>query len=118
MSDFLSWQVGEVKVTRIQESQESGMTWVLGDAVPENLKPIGWLAPHFIDEVGEATVVGGEGQLGAEILPGETVRFVDGSAGEEEVSVEYAEAGAEVFIGRAVPREALVIDDETYGWDG
>ena len=54
MSDFLSWQVGEVHVTRIQESQESGMTWVLGDAVPENLKPIGWLAPHFIDEVGEA----------------------------------------------------------------
>ena len=55
----------------------------------------------FVDEVGEATVVGGEGQLGA-----------------EKVSVEYAEAGAKVFVGRAVPRDALVIDDETYGWDG
>ena len=71
----------------------------------------------FVAEVGEATIVGGEGQLGAEILPGETIRYVDGSAGEDEVSVEYAEAGAEVFVGRAVPREALEIDQETYGWD-
>lgn len=68
----------------------------------------------FVSEVGEATVVGGEGQLGAEILPGETVRYVDGSAGEEEVSVEYAEAGAEVFVGRPVPREVLEVDEEVY----
>ena len=68
----------------------------------------------FVDEVGEATVVGGEGQLGAEILPGETIRYVDGSAGEEEVSVEYAEAGAEVFVGRPVPREVLEVDEEVY----
>lgn len=36
--DFLTWQVGEVKITRIQESEESGLAWVLKDAVPENLK--------------------------------------------------------------------------------
>ena len=68
----------------------------------------------FVDEVAEATVVGGEGQLGAEILPGETLGYVDGTAGEAEVSVEYAEGGAEVFVGRPVPREALEVDPETY----
>ena len=55
MSDFLSWQVGDVRITRIQESEESGLEWVLKDATPENLKKIDWLAPHFIDEKGEAT---------------------------------------------------------------
>jgi hypothetical protein len=68
----------------------------------------------FVDEVAEATVVGGEGQLGVEILPGETLGYVDGTAGEDEVSVEYAEAGPEVFVGRPVPREALQVDPETY----
>ena len=72
----------------------------------------------FVDEIGEATVVGGEGQLGAEILPGEVVRFVDGTSGEDEVSVEYGEAGVEVFVGRPVAREVLTVDEETYGWDG
>ena len=67
-----------------------------------------------VDEVGEATVVGAEGQLGVEVLPGETIRYVDGSAGETEVSIEYAEAGAEVFAGRPVDRAAVVVDEETY----
>ena len=69
----------------------------------------------FVDEVGEATIVGGEGQLGAGLLPGETIRYVDGSAGESEVSIEYGERGIEVFVGRAIPREALVVDPEVYG---
>ena len=68
----------------------------------------------FVREVGQATVVGGEGQLGAEILPGEAIGYVDGTAGDREVALEYAEAGVEVFVGKAVPREAVTIDDETY----
>ena len=68
----------------------------------------------FVNEVAEATVVGGEGQLGAEILPGETVGYVDGSSGADEVSGEYAESGVEAFVGRPVPREALAVDAETY----
>ena len=67
-----------------------------------------------VDEVGHATVVGAEGQLGAQILPGETVRYIDGAAGEDEVSFEYGESEVEVFVGRAVPREAVVVDEETY----
>ena len=70
----------------------------------------------FVDEIGEATVVGAEGQLGGEILPGETIRYVDGVAGDREVSVEYGERAVEVFVGRPVPREAVVVDEETYGW--
>ncbi len=68
----------------------------------------------FVDEVGEATIVGAEGQLGAQILPGEAIRYVDGSMGEAEVSIEYGESAVEVFVGRAVPRESLMIDEETY----
>lgn len=55
MGDFLSWQVGDVRITRIQESEEAGIEWVLKDAVPENLKTIPWLAPHFVDACWEAT---------------------------------------------------------------
>lgn len=54
MGDFLSWQVGDVRITRIQESEERGIEWVLADATPENLKAIPWLAPHFVDADGEA----------------------------------------------------------------
>lgn len=68
----------------------------------------------FVREVGEATVVGGEGHLGAEILPGEAIGYVDGTAGDREVSVEYGERTVEVFVGKAVPRELLQIDEETY----
>lgn len=68
----------------------------------------------YVNEVGEATVVGTEGSFGVPILPGETIRYVDGVAGTTQVSVEYAEAVTEVFVGKAVPREALVLDDETY----
>lgn len=68
----------------------------------------------FVDEVGEATVVGAEGQLGAQILPGETIRYIDGSAGEKEVSIEYGELAVEVFVGRPIPRESLVVDAEDY----
>lgn len=68
----------------------------------------------FVDEVGEATIVGAEGQLGAQILPGEVIRYIDGSAGDSEVSIEYGEKAIEVFVGRVVPRETLVVDDDTF----
>ena len=54
MGDFLSWQVGDVRITRVQESEESGLDWVLDDATPDNLRTIPWLSPHFVDEKGEA----------------------------------------------------------------
>ena len=54
MGDFLSWQVGDVRITRVQESEESGLDWVLDDATSEHLETISWLKPHFVDEEGEA----------------------------------------------------------------
>jgi glyoxylase-like metal-dependent hydrolase (beta-lactamase superfamily II) len=50
----LQWKIGEVTVTRVVELEAPGLSFVLPDAVPENLKAIHWLAPHFVDVAGEA----------------------------------------------------------------
>lgn len=50
----LQWKIGEVTVTCIVELQAPGLSFVLPDAVPENLKAITWLAPYFVDPEGEA----------------------------------------------------------------
>jgi glyoxylase-like metal-dependent hydrolase (beta-lactamase superfamily II) len=48
-----SWQIGEVKVTRVVEMQVSGGSrFILPDATREACLPISWLAPHFMDEQG------------------------------------------------------------------
>lgn len=54
MTSNLSWQIGDLRVTRIQESEDVGLDWVLKEATPENLLRIPWLAPHFINAAGEA----------------------------------------------------------------
>ena len=46
--------VGNVRITRIVELEMPGLSFVLPDAIPENLLPIRWLAPHFITSEGEA----------------------------------------------------------------
>ncbi|HET9160167.1 MAG TPA: MBL fold metallo-hydrolase [Caulobacteraceae bacterium] len=51
---MLSWQIGDVKVTRIVEIEAIGGTrFVLPQASPEAILPIGWLQPHFADERGK-----------------------------------------------------------------
>jgi len=50
----LSWQIGDVRVTRITEMEEVGLEWVIAKASPENLRQIPWLSPHFVDEAWEA----------------------------------------------------------------
>ena len=67
-----------------------------------------------VTEVGEATIVSAEGQLGTQILPGETIAYMDGSSGDEEVGLEYGEREVEMFVGRPVPREALALDPDPY----
>ncbi|HYL37901.1 MAG TPA: MBL fold metallo-hydrolase [Bryobacteraceae bacterium] len=42
--------MGDVRVTRVVELEMPGLTFVLPDATPENLRLIGWLAPHFVSE--------------------------------------------------------------------
>jgi glyoxylase-like metal-dependent hydrolase (beta-lactamase superfamily II) len=47
------WKIGEVEVTRVIELEIAGGTrFILPDASPENVKPIEWLAPHFMDPEG------------------------------------------------------------------
>jgi len=51
---MLSWQVGEVKVTRILELEATGGTrFLLPQATPDVVRQMGWLAPHFADENGK-----------------------------------------------------------------
>jgi glyoxylase-like metal-dependent hydrolase (beta-lactamase superfamily II) len=49
-----TWRIGDVSITRIIETEDDSMpaSVVLPDAKPENVLPIGWLQPHFIDAEG------------------------------------------------------------------
>jgi len=48
------WKIGDVTITRIVEVQLPGLSFILPDVIPENLKKLPWLAPHFVDENWEA----------------------------------------------------------------
>ena len=47
--DVITWQIGDVRVTRIPETPPSRLKGLLPDATPEALAPHDWLAP-FVDE--------------------------------------------------------------------
>jgi len=50
----MNWQIGDVKITRILESEVTGGTrGILPELTPENLLPHDWLRPHFIDDKGQ-----------------------------------------------------------------
>ncbi len=50
---MLRWQIGKVRVTRVVELETTSIgKFVLPDAVPDKLEPIGWLRPHFLDPEG------------------------------------------------------------------
>lgn len=51
---LLRWQIGDVSITRIVETEDLSMQApaMLPDATPENVLPIEWLKPHFINEHG------------------------------------------------------------------
>ena len=68
-----------------------------------------------VTEVGEATIVSAEGQFGAPILPGEAIGYVDGTAGEDEVGLEYGEREVELFVGRPIARGAVEVDPDPFG---
>ena len=44
----LKWKVGDVTITRVVELELPGLSFILPDAIPENLRSIEWLAPHFV----------------------------------------------------------------------
>ena len=53
----LEWQVGDVKITRIVESElpipYNAEAAFLKEATPEKLRDMPWLYPHFVTEAGE-----------------------------------------------------------------
>lgn len=65
----------------------------------------------FVTEIGEATIVGGEGQLGFALLPGEQVRYIDGTADGQQVTLEYGEQEVEFMIGRELRPTDLEVDE-------
>ncbi len=51
---MLSWNIGDVTVTRILELEATGGTrFILPQATPEVVREMAWLAPHFADETGK-----------------------------------------------------------------
>jgi hypothetical protein len=67
-----------------------------------------------VNETGEATILSAEGQFGTQILPGEAIAYVDGAAGDEEVGLEYGEREIEMFVGKPIQREHVVIDPDPF----
>ncbi len=45
MSTLLRWQVGAVRITRVQELEAPGMRFIVPQATIENLAGIPWLTP-------------------------------------------------------------------------
>jgi glyoxylase-like metal-dependent hydrolase (beta-lactamase superfamily II) len=50
---MLKWQIGDVRITRVQELEAPGLKWLLPDATNENLRTIDWIGPYVADS-GEA----------------------------------------------------------------
>lgn len=54
---MLEWQIGQVRVTRIQETEMAALAGTrhafLPQATPENLREMPWLYPHFVSHEGE-----------------------------------------------------------------
>jgi len=49
-----SWQVGDVKVTRVVELEMAGGSkFILPDATPQEVQPIDWMQPHFATAEGK-----------------------------------------------------------------
>ncbi len=68
----------------------------------------------FITERGQAHIIGGEGQLAFTLVPGEKVSYVEGTAGNALVSVEYTDDEIELSLGRPVNDADLIIESEDY----
>lgn len=49
-----TWQIGQVKITRVVEVEATGGTrFILPQATPEAVQPIDWLVPHFASAEGK-----------------------------------------------------------------
>ena len=49
----MKWRIGDVTISKLVELETTGGSrFILPDATPEAIRPIGWLSPHFADETG------------------------------------------------------------------
>ena len=48
MNQLLRWQVGAVRITRVQELEAPGMRFIVPQATLDNLAGIPWLAPFLV----------------------------------------------------------------------
>jgi len=53
MTSLLRWQIGDIRITRVQEWEAGGMAFILPEATPANLAGVDWIGP-FVDGKGEA----------------------------------------------------------------
>jgi glyoxylase-like metal-dependent hydrolase (beta-lactamase superfamily II) len=49
VNELLQWQVGKVRITRVQELEAPGMRFIVPQATIENLAEIAWLTPFLAD---------------------------------------------------------------------
>lgn len=69
----------------------------------------------YVTEKGNAKILGGEGQLAFQILPGEVIQYVDGTSDGAQMSLEYAADEIELMKGYTVDRADLDIEEPDYG---
>ena len=55
MRSVRTWKIGDVKITRVQEYEGSGISWIVPEAIPENLAKIDWIGP-FVGDDGKGRV--------------------------------------------------------------
>src|SRR5512140_358168 len=51
---ILRWTVGDLRITRVLEVEVSGLSFLIPDAVPGNLRSISWVRPGLVTPAGEA----------------------------------------------------------------
>ena len=67
-----------------------------------------------VTEKGSAQIVGVQGQVGFPVVPGEPIMYVDGTAGDKKVSLEYAGYEVELSVGYLVSRDELTVQEEVW----
>ena len=55
MRSGATWRIGDVVITRVQEYEGSGISWIVPEANPENLATIDWIGP-FVGQDGKGRV--------------------------------------------------------------
>jgi len=73
-----------------------------------------------VDEKNNASLEGAEGSIPFVISKDTTFKYIEASAGEITITIEYAEDGPEVYIGQWVDESDIILDNprEEYDEDG